>query len=68
MSREKYTGGVHAVRQLLDDGAVRRLFVADNKKSKNVAALVADARAALLRDGQGGPVHGAGQAGARSDR
>mgnify|MGYP000892374658 FL=1 len=45
MSREKYTGGVHAVRQLLDDGAVRRLFVADNKKSKNVAALVADARA-----------------------
>ena len=39
MSREKYTGGVHAVRQLLDDGAVLRLFVADNKKSKNVAAL-----------------------------
>ncbi len=45
MTREKISGGIHTVQQLLADGKALRLYVADNKKSKNLAALVSDARA-----------------------
>ena len=45
MKREKISGGIHTVQQLLADGKALRLYVADNKKSKNLAALVADAQA-----------------------
>ena len=44
MKREKISGGIHTVQQLLADGKALRLYVADNKKSKNLAALVADAQ------------------------
>ena len=45
MKREKISGGIHTVQQLLADGKALRLYVADNKKSKNLAALVAEAQA-----------------------
>ena len=45
MKREKISGGIHTVQQLLADGKALRLYVADNKKSKNLAALVTDAQA-----------------------
>ena len=44
MKREKISGGIHTVQQLLADGKALRLYVADNKKSKNLAALVAEAQ------------------------
>ncbi|MDO4642795.1 MAG: 23S rRNA (guanosine(2251)-2'-O)-methyltransferase RlmB [Cardiobacteriaceae bacterium] len=40
MKQEKISGGVHTVQQLLEDGSAHRIFVADNKKSKNVGTLV----------------------------
>ena len=45
MKREKISGGIHTVQQLLADGKALRLYVADNKKSKNLAVLVAEAQA-----------------------
>ena len=45
MKREKISGGIHTVQQLLADGHVLRLYVADNKKSKNLTALVGEAQA-----------------------
>ena len=45
MKREKISGGIHTVQQLLAAGKALRLYVADNKKSKNLAALVAEAQA-----------------------
>ena len=45
MKREKISGGIHTVQQLLADGHVLRLHVADNKKSKNLTALVGEAQA-----------------------
>ena len=44
MKREKISGGIHTVQQLLADGKALRLYVADNKKSKNLAALVTEAQ------------------------
>ena len=44
MKREKISGGIHTVQQLLADGKALRLYVANNKKSKNLAALVAEAQ------------------------
>ncbi len=38
---QHYIGGVHALTQIILQGSLQKLFVADNKHSKKVAALVA---------------------------
>ena len=45
---EYWIGGVHAIEEALKQGRVRRLEVAENKRSKNVLALLDAARAASV--------------------
>ncbi|ABQ13521.1 23S rRNA (guanosine(2251)-2'-O)-methyltransferase RlmB [Dichelobacter nodosus] len=43
-----WIGGIHALRQALNDGNLLRLEVSEGKTSKNLASLVADAKAAQI--------------------
>lgn len=46
MTKYKMTGGVHAVHQLLAQNNLHKLYLAENKKSKNVLALAEAAKQA----------------------
>lgn len=48
MSKEQWIGGIHAVRQALNNGSIKHIETVSGKRSKNLLALVADAQAAQI--------------------